>query len=79
MTDDYRFWAFVEQMNLFHKLSTDAPENCSTVLAIQLLGHTLGFEPINLIQPDAAHHNCYVTLVGESTLTRKTTSQTFAV
>jgi len=43
--------------------------------AIQLLGHAMGYNSINLIQPKEVHHNMNVLLIGPSTLSRKTTVQ----
>jgi hypothetical protein len=62
-------------MENYHRLSTDAPKPYGQVLGCQLLGHALGYNTINLIQPNAVHHNCYSCLVGLSTISRKTTSQ----
>lgn len=79
MTEE--LWAnmtFSAIMKHYYRLSTDAPKIYCDVLSNQLLGHALGYNPVNLIQPSAVRHNCYVGLEGKSTLTRKTTSQTFA-
>ena len=77
MTEEWKQFSFVDQMTQFHRLSTDAPSNFCEVLGIQLLGHAMGYEPVNLIQPDAVRHNSYSLFVGESTITRKSTTQSF--
>jgi hypothetical protein len=67
--------SFIEFYKQYARYSTDAPEQYAEIIAIQLLGHAMGYKPINLIQPTAVRHNSYVLLVGESTISRKTTSQ----
>ena len=74
---DWHEFTFVYFMKKMFKMSTDAPPQYGEVTAIQELGHALGYKPVNLIAPHAVRHNSYLGLVGESTLTRKTTAQTF--
>ena len=69
---------FVEQFELYHKTCTDAPPEFGRLLAIQILGHAMGYQPRHLIQPSAVRHNMYLGLVGKSTVTRKSTSQDMA-
>jgi len=62
----------------YYDYSTDASPRFGEIMGIQLLGHAMGYDTVNLIQPEAVHHNMYVLLVGDSTLTRKSTSQRLA-
>lgn len=68
-------WSFITTYKWYAKYSTDAPQQYAEVMAIQLLGHAMGYQPAHLIQPKAVRHNMYTIFVGKSTLTRKTTSQ----
>lgn len=69
------YYGFVERSQDYYKKSTDARIQYGRAISIQLLGHTLGWETVNLIQPKAVHHNCNVVLIGESTISRKSTVQ----
>lgn len=69
---------FVDQFELYHKTCTDAPPEFGRLLAIQALGHAMGYKPRHLIQPSAVRHNMYLGLIGKSTVTRKSTSQDMA-
>ena len=77
MEEEWKQFTFVDQMTQFHQLSTDAPSNFCEVLAIQMLGHAVGYEPANCLQPKEVKHNCYTLFIGESTITRKSTTQDF--
>jgi len=68
-------FTFIKRCKDYYRISTDAPQQYAEIMAIQLLGHALGYKPVNLIQPRAIHHNLYSVFVGKSTLTRKSTSQ----
>jgi len=70
--------SFVEQTRMYYNYSTDAPEQYGWWLAVQLLGHALGYNTIHLIQPGEVRHNLYLVLIGSSTLARKSTSQSLA-
>jgi hypothetical protein len=48
------------------------------MMGIQLLGHAMGYDAVNLIQPYEVHHNTYILLVGKSTVSRKSTIQTLS-
>ena len=63
---------------LYYKLHTDAPQNYVEIVAIQLLGHAMGYDSIHLIQPEGVRHNIYISLIGQSTLPRKSTVQQMA-
>jgi len=69
-------FTFINMYKQYHRYSTDAPLRYGEIMAIQLLGHALGYKPVNLIQPKEVHHNLYSVFIGKSTLSRKTTSQT---
>jgi hypothetical protein len=61
------------------KLSSPAAsENFSTIFGIHLLGHDMGRDAVHLIQPDVVRHNSNILLIGESTLTKKSTIQRLA-
>jgi hypothetical protein len=75
MNDEDDPISFIGQYKLYHRYSTDAPPQYGVVISIQILGHALGYETVNLIQPKAVHHNIYGVLVGKSTVSRKTTSE----
>jgi len=66
---------WLEHYLIYHSIRTDADPNFAKIEGCQLLGHMLGRKSVNLIEPDAVYHNSYVGLVGESTITRKSTSQ----
>jgi hypothetical protein len=73
MTDNSM--SFVDLAKDYARYSTDAPTNYAEVTAVQVLGHCLGHDVIHRIQPHAIYHNFYVLLIGDSTLSRKTTTQ----
>jgi hypothetical protein len=60
---------------MYHKIKTDAPEIFATLEGCQMIGHLMGRNCVHLIQPDAVYHNMYLALIGESTISRKSTSQ----
>lgn len=66
---------FVDRAKLYIDYSSDACQNFAEVTAIQVLGHTFGHDLVNLIQPGEVYHNMYVLLMGQSSKTRKTTTQ----
>jgi len=74
MSEDINL-SFIQLYKDYHRMHTDAPLRFGEFLGIQLLGHALGYEPANLIQPKEVRHNMYVLLVGKSTISRKSTSQ----
>jgi hypothetical protein len=59
----------------YYKYSTDAPPQYGEGTALFTLGHALGYDAVHLIKPKQRHHNMYLLLDGESTFSRKTTSQ----
>lgn len=69
---------FIQTYVDYHRESTDAPIKYAKLLGAQLLGHAMGRESVHLIQPEPVHHNLFLVLVGESTRTRKDTSQDLA-
>lgn len=69
---------FIQTYIDYHRESTDAPIKYAKLLGAQLLGHAMGRDSIHLIQPKPVHHNLFLTLIGDSTLTRKDTSQDLA-
>jgi hypothetical protein len=69
---------FVDLTQMYYNYSTDAPEQYGWWMAVQLLGHSMGYDSIHLIQPGEVRHNLYVILIGGSTLARKSTSQRLA-
>lgn len=69
------FFSYLDIYEAYHRYSTDAPLRYGKLIGIQLLGHAMGYEPLHLIQPGAIRHNIYLTLIGESTISRKTTAQ----
>ncbi len=58
---------------------TDAPTTYGVGMAYLTLGHLLGREVTNHIQPSEVFHNMYLVNVGDSTTTRKSTSQTMGL
>jgi hypothetical protein len=70
--------SLVDLAKMYYDYSTDAPEQYGWWLAVQLLGHALGYKTIHLIQPGEVRHNLYLILIGYSTLSRKSTSQSLA-
>lgn len=70
--------SLVDLTQMYYEYSTDAPEQYGWWMAVQLLGHALGYNAIHLIQPGEIRHNLYVILIGGSTLARKSTSQNLA-
>jgi hypothetical protein len=60
---------------LYWDLKTDAPANYGEGMAYFAIGHLLGHSVVNLIQPQAVYHRIYMVHIGQSTTTRKTTSQ----
>lgn len=54
---------------------TDAPANYGVGMAYFAIGHILGHDVTNLIQPSAVHHRMQMLLLGSSTTARKSTSQ----
>ena len=75
--ENWEYFSFVNQMTEFQRLSTDAPTIFGKVLAIQMLGHAMGHQSSNLLQPREVKHNCYTLFIGKSTITRKSTTQDF--
>lgn len=70
--------SLLNTINEYYASSTDAPSQFGQMLGIQLIGHAMGYDPVHLIQPKPLHHNLFTCLVGESTITRKSTSQSLA-
>lgn len=69
---------FIQTYIDYHRESTDAPIKYAKFLGAQLLGHAMGRDSVHLIQPEPVHHNLFLVLIGESTRTRKDTSQDLA-
>jgi hypothetical protein len=65
----------IEAYIRYQDLRTSSPKEYGAHLIIQLLGHSLGRESVCRIQPKAVHHNIYLSLMGKSGVTRKTTAQ----
>lgn len=59
----------------YQNLRTNAPPVFAEHLAVQTLGHALGRNSINEIQPRAVHHNIYLSLLGKSGKSKKSTAQ----
>jgi len=57
-------YSFIRHLTTYHRRCTDAPIQYSEHLGVLLLGHAMGYEPINLIQPKAVRHNLYLDFVG---------------
>jgi hypothetical protein len=68
-------FSFINVAKDFFRYSTDAPEAYGEATALSILGHAVGREVVNLIQPGVVYHNGYFNLVGPSTKSRKTTVQ----
>lgn len=68
----------VKQYVYYHSLRTDAEIHFAILLIVQMIGHLLGYDCVNTLAPDEAHHNMYVALIGTSTLSRKSTAQRIA-
>jgi hypothetical protein len=60
---------------LYWDYKTDAPANYGVGMAYFAIGHLLGHDVINLIQPSAVYHRMQMLLLGSSTTARKSTSQ----
>ncbi len=69
---------FLDRYREFIFYCSDTSPNYTNFMGLLLLGHAIGFNSINMLQPDMVHHNMYVLLLGESTMTRKSTSQRLA-
>lgn len=70
--------SFLDCYELYHNMRTDADAVFSKALAIQMLGHSMGYNAKHLITPGVVRHNMYLALIGTSTLSRKSTSQSIA-
>jgi hypothetical protein len=70
--------SFLDKYIKYHDLSTDAPLEYGEFLGAQLLGHAMGWNSLHRIRPYFLHHNTYLCIIGDSTLTRKTTAQYLA-
>jgi hypothetical protein len=71
--------SFLSIFQMYYNFSTDAPPAFNWWLGVQLLGHAMGYHCVNLIVPDEVRHNINLLLVGDSTLSRKSTSQRLAL
>lgn len=67
--------SFIGRYCHYQNLITNAPFQYSQNLIIALLGHVMGRNTVNRIQPKAVHHNVYLLLVGPSGKARKSTAQ----
>ena len=67
--------SLLDMYEMYHNIRTDAPKAFATLEGCQMIGHLMGRKCYNLIQPDAVYHNMYLALIGESTISRKSTSQ----
>jgi len=76
---EYKDYSFLNTFKRYFRYSTDSPIEYSDILSVQVLGHVMGYDSVNYIQPRSVHHNMYSLLVGLSTLTRKTTAQGLAI
>ena len=70
---------FIGLFQMYSDLLTDAPLDYSFWSATQLLGHALGYNTQNMIQPGELFHHFYILLVGQSSTNRKTSSQEKAI
>ncbi len=70
--------SFIGRYEYYQDLRCDAPRVFATHLSIQMLGHIIGYESLNMTQPDEMHHNVFLFLIGPSGKARKTTSQNIA-
>jgi len=75
MTDADDAFNFIDLGIIYCACSTDASPAFAEGTLLCVLGHALGREVYNEIQPDAVYHNVYMLLNGKSTLTRKTSVQ----
>lgn len=66
--------SFIDVYTFYHSLRTCSPKAFATHLCIQAIGHVLGRDSVNLIQPRAVHHNSNVVLMGRSGV-KKSTAQ----
>lgn len=62
----------------YQDLRTNAPKQYGIHFCIQLMGLFSGRKTINEIQPNSVNHNTYICPIGESGVSRKTTSQDIA-
>jgi len=67
--------SFIGRYCYYQNLITNAPFQFSQHLIIALLGHVMGRDTVNRIQPKAVPHNIYLLLVGPSGKARKSTAQ----
>jgi hypothetical protein len=67
--------SYIDLAKTYFHLSSDAPPRYGEATALSILGHGIGRETIHMIQPKAVYHNSNVLLDGESTISRKTTTQ----
>ncbi len=65
----------IEVTKRYWDCKTDAPTNYGVGMAYFGIGHLLGHDVVNLIQPKAVYHRMYMAHIGQSTTTRKSTSQ----
>lgn len=65
---------FLERFRLYVLCASDTSPNFTSFMGVQLLGHALTYNSVNLIQPGEVRHNSYVLLLGESSTTRKSTN-----
>ena len=66
---------FIKLYEQYQNLRTASPPVFGKHLAIQCLGHSLGRDSINKIQPRAIRHNTNLVLLGPSGRSMKTTAQ----
>jgi len=71
-------FSFIDSFEDLFRHSTDAPLPYAKVLGVQILGHAMGHDCVNRIQPGEVFHNMYSLLIGVSTKTRKSTAQDLA-
>jgi hypothetical protein len=65
---------FLDEYIKYHKGVTDASEKYAQVLSIVALGHSLGRSSHILLTPSKVFTNFYVLVIGDSTVSRKSTS-----
>ena len=69
---------FVDYYVKYHSLRTVGHPMFARLLAIQMLGHTFGYDCVHLIQPGEVRHNMYLALIGKSSVSKKSTTQKIA-
>lgn len=70
--------SFLNQCVRYVAMRTGASPRYAYWIFAMVLGHIMGWRSWNDIDPDGMRHNMYIILVGESTVTKKTTVENLA-